>query len=166
MAGADYQRKLIGPLFPVDGGGQRIFLPLAHRAAALAVVIPEVIQVVFIRNVGAAQGEPDIPGGQLGVGVPQGNGHPFLHGQVHDDIAVVRRAALLADAIDKTVGLGVFRLLGMFTAYSGMRSVTIVGIDHIVIIAIDPDLFQYGITAAWVRAHILDHAGLMAVSLF
>ena len=142
MAGADYQRELIGPLFPIDGGGQRIFLPLAHRAAALAVVIPKVIQVVFIRNIGAAQGEPDIPGGQLGVGVPQGDGHPFLHGQVHDDIAVVRRAALLADAVDKTVGLGVYRLLGMFTAYPGMRAVTIVGVDHVVVFKIDVCLLQ------------------------
>jgi hypothetical protein len=41
-----------------------------------------------------------------------------------------------------TKRLGVYRLLGMFTAYPGMRAVTIVGVDHVVVFKIDVCLLQ------------------------
>ena len=167
--GVDHQDEIISTLFPIDGGGQPVLFRVAYLPSALAVVIPEIAQLVIVGDIGAAQGQADIACGQLGRGVAQGNGHCLLRRQVHRDGAVVGRAALLTDAVGKAVRLRPFRLLGVFAAHAGVGAVAVVGVKHVVISIVDLGLLQRRIlTWTWtifVKACIFDNARLVAVGL-
>ena len=127
----DDQVVVVHALLVIDGGGQGVLAAAGHLDA---LVEPQAVDGILAGDVRAAQGQLDVPGGELGGGVPQGDGHSPPLRQAHPHLAVVIGAAFLTGAvIDISMLFGPLHNAAVVFAYAAVGDAVAVGrVDHVV----------------------------------
>ena len=161
----DDQVVVVHALLVIDGGGQGVLAAAGHLDA---LVEPQAVDGILAGDVRAAQCQLDVTGGELGGGVPQGDGHGPPLRQAHPHLAVVEGPALLAHAVGVIkAGMGLRPYIGAIVpAHAGVGAVLVVGKDVIVVGFVHRRLNELGLSqgvAAGAGADVPLHSRLMAV---